>query len=92
MYDETIKRIDGQNERCRQLAKHVFIWVVTAYQQLSLKELQHALAVSSDSEITEIDPSSLVNEMILTSVCAGLVVVDQGSNVVRLVRKSITLY
>jgi hypothetical protein len=87
MYNETMKRVEGQNESSRKLAEHVFIWVIHAYRRLSLTELQHALAVSSDPEMTKMDPSALVDETILISVCAGLVVVDKESDVVRLVRK-----
>lgn len=89
MYNETMKRVEGQNESSRKLAEQVFIWVIHACRRLSLIELQHALAVSSDPEMTEMDPSALVDETILVSVCAGLVVVDKESDVVRLVRELI---
>jgi len=85
IYDETLERIDGQIESDRELAQKVFCWIVHAYRQLSLKELQHALAVSPN--MTEMDPDALVDETILTSVCGGLVVIDKETNVVRLVRK-----
>jgi len=85
VYHETMTRVDGQVESDRKLAEKVFCWVIHAYRQLSLTELQYALAISSD--MTEMDPDALVDETILTSVCAGLVVVDKDSSVVRLVRK-----
>jgi len=82
VYDETMTRVDGQAKGDKELAKQVFCWIIHAYRELSLKELQHALAVSSD--MTEMDPDALIDETILTSVCAGLVVVDKDSSVVRL--------
>lgn len=85
IYHETMKRVDGQIESDRKLAEQVFCWIIHAYRQLSLQELQHALTVSSC--IINIDPDALVDEAILTSVCAGLVVVDKVTSVVRLVRK-----
>jgi hypothetical protein len=85
MYDETLKRVDGQIESDRKLAHKVFCWIIHAYRQLSLEELQHAVAVSPD--MTEMDPDALVDESILTGVCGGLVVVDKDTRVVRLVRK-----
>lgn len=87
MYDETMKRVEGRNENCKKLAKHAFPWIIHAYRQLSLKGLQHALAVSFDSEMTRMEPDALVDEEILTSVCGGLVEVDTKRRVVRLVRK-----
>lgn len=87
IYDETMKRVEGQIKGHRKLAEQAFSWIIYAYRQLSFEELQHALAVSLDSEMTFMDPNALVDEKILTSVCAGLVVVDPQSNIVRLVRK-----
>jgi len=84
-YDETMKRIEGQIEGDRKLAEQVLSWIIHAYRQLSLEELRHALAVSA--EMTKMEPDALVDETILTSVCAGLVVVDQQSGLVHLVRK-----
>lgn len=46
IYDETTRRVDGQIEGDKKLAEQVFCWMTHAYQQLSLEELQHAIAVS----------------------------------------------
>lgn len=85
IYEETLKRIDGQIESDRKLAQQVFCWITHAYRQLTLKELQYALAVSPN--MTEMDPDAIVDEPILTSVCGGLVVIDKETSIVRLVRK-----
>ena len=90
MYDETMKRVEGQTENCKTLAKHVLSWIIYAYRPLTLNELQHAIAVSSDSMMTKLEPDALVDEKILTSVCAGLIVVDAERRIVRLVRKGFT--
>lgn len=87
IYDDIMKRVDAQIESHKRLAEQVFCWIIFAYRPLSFEELQHALAVSSYYEMTKMDPNALVDEAILTSVCAGLVVVDAQSRVVRLVRK-----
>jgi hypothetical protein len=86
IYDNTMERVDGQIEPHRRLAHLTFFWIICACRPLSFKELQHALAISSDLEMTEMDPSALVDKKILTDVCAGLVVVDTTTGV-RLVRK-----
>lgn len=90
MYGETMKRVQGQNETCKTLAKLVFSWIIYAYEPLALNELQHAVAVSSDSKMTKLESDVLVDEKILTSVCAGLVVVDTERSIIRLVRKGFT--
>jgi hypothetical protein len=85
IYDDTMQRVEGQIPGDRELAKCILSWIIYAYRQLSLEELRHAVAVSP--EMTEMDPGALVDETILTSVCAGLVVIHKKSNIVHLVRK-----
>jgi hypothetical protein len=87
LYDETMKRVEEQSEDPRKLAYQALSWIVHANRPLTLKELQHALAVSSDLEMTELGSDSLVDENILTSVCAGLIIVEKRSSIVRLVRE-----
>ena len=84
-YDETMQRIEAQNQEDRELADKVLSWISYALRPLSITELQHALAVDEYSTKTELD--ALPDQEILISVCAGLVVVDDESNAVRLVRK-----
>lgn len=66
--------------------KASIVWVIYARQPLSLGELQHAVATPW---MTDINPESLVPKTLLTSVCAGLVVIDEfeSRSIVRLVRK-----
>ena len=84
-YDEAMNRIEGQSKDDRKLAKEILCWITYARRPLSLEELQHALAVSPG--MTELDIGGLVDVSILTSVCAGLVIVEKQSAVVRLIRK-----
>jgi hypothetical protein len=85
IYNETLQRIDGQVEAKKVLAQKAICWIVHAFRQLSLEELQHALAV--ERGMLEMDPDSLVDESMLTSVCCGLVVIDEDTEVIRLVRE-----
>jgi hypothetical protein len=85
VYDETMKRITRQNRHHASLAERVLSWIVYSQRPLSLIELRHALAVSS--EMVAMDLDAIDDEYSLTSVCAGLVVVDDNSGVIRLVRK-----
>jgi len=85
-YDEAMDRIEQQDEGRKQLSQQVFTWIIHAFRPLSVRELQYALAIEFDT--SEIDPEAIIDEDILISVCAGLVVIDETQHVVRLVRKS----
>jgi hypothetical protein len=83
-YNEAMERIERQNEYDRALAKRVLSWVTHAYRPLTVPELQNALAVVHGTPA--LDPDNITDEEILTSICAGLVVVDE-EQMIRLVRK-----
>jgi hypothetical protein len=83
-YNEAMERIERQNESDRALAKRVLSWVTHARRPLTVPELQHALAVVHGT--TVLDPDNLTDEEILTSICAGLLVVDEEQTV-RFVRE-----
>ncbi|KAI4122405.1 MAG: hypothetical protein LQ341_007311, partial [Variospora aurantia] len=82
-YREALQRIEGQLDNDRELAKRVLSWITFATRPLTTAEICRVLAVEPDK--AEIDPESVYNSEDLVSVCAGLVVVDQESGVIRLV-------
>ncbi|KIM87085.1 hypothetical protein PILCRDRAFT_64497, partial [Piloderma croceum F 1598] len=82
-YREAMDRIAQQSRDDEALAKRVLMWITYAERPLSLMELRHA--VSTLPGMTDIDSESLVQEQLLTSVCAGLVAVDEDGNIVRLI-------
>ncbi|KAJ7582105.1 ankyrin repeat-containing domain protein [Mycena floridula] len=85
-YDETMDRIDSQEESCAPLARQVFKWLVYAKRPLSMLELRHALAISLDS--TRMDYDAITTAEILVEICGGLVVTeknDEGVDFPRLV-------
>src|SRR5271155_4562725 len=84
-YDEAMERVERQDDSRTQLAKQVLSWITYAVRPLSVKELQHALAVMPDT--TKLDPDDITDDEILTSICAGLVVIDEERNIIGLVRK-----
>src|SRR5271156_6691245 len=47
-YDDAMTRIEGQEEGYRQLARKVLFWIIHAKRALSAREVQHAVAVSTD--------------------------------------------
>jgi hypothetical protein len=83
MYEEAMRRIESQNSDDKQLAERVLLWITFALKPLTLKELQHALAVEPDE--TDLDEEDLPDEELLASVCAGLVTVDREGDIIRLV-------
>ncbi|KAJ6487291.1 ankyrin repeat domain-containing protein, partial [Mycena vulgaris] len=83
-YEIAIQRIDAQSNADRKTAHSAITWVANAKRPLTVEELQVALAVKpgmrkldEEEDLTDID--------IILSVCAGLVIVDRESSVVRLV-------
>ncbi|KFX95786.1 hypothetical protein V490_03675 [Pseudogymnoascus sp. VKM F-3557] len=82
-YDDAIKRIETQLTDDSKLAKSVLSWITYAEQPLTTEELCHALAVNPDD--TDFDEDNVLDVDDIVSVCAGLVTVDEESNIIRLV-------
>ena len=82
-YDQAMERINNQRQGLKALADQALTWIIFALRPLTVIELQHALAVELDDP--ELDEENLpdANERIAS--CAGLVVVDEESEVIRLV-------
>jgi ankyrin repeat protein len=82
-YRDALYRIKGQLGGDYELAKSVLSWITSAKRPLTTAELCYALAVEVDE--TEIDPENIHDAEDFVSVCAGLVVIDQESTIIRLV-------
>jgi ankyrin repeat protein len=78
-----MERIEGQVKDQEQLAKQVLSWITCAKRPLTVLELQHALAVEVGT--LNLDEENLPDIGDIVSTCAGLVTVDEESNVIRLV-------
>ncbi|KAJ7578078.1 hypothetical protein C8J56DRAFT_1111897, partial [Mycena floridula] len=89
-YDETMRRIKAQGEDDCTLAYQVFMWLTYVQRPLKMRELQYALAISP--EMTEMEEDAIVDVELLTAVCAGLVIVEEVSTVVRLVHYTTQQY
>ncbi|ERF69237.1 hypothetical protein EPUS_09501 [Endocarpon pusillum Z07020] len=91
-YKNTVERIQAQQTGFRDLAHKVLSWITYAVRPLTVKELQHALAVSLGD--TKIDEEHIEDEEPMVSVCAGLVTVDASgkSNVIRFVHYTTQAY
>ncbi|KFY95382.1 hypothetical protein V498_03381, partial [Pseudogymnoascus sp. VKM F-4517 (FW-2822)] len=82
-YDDAIKRIEAQQEGCSELAKRVLTWISYAERPLTIEELRHALSVNPGD--TDLDRDNFEDMEDIVSFCAGLVTVDDKSNIVRLI-------
>jgi hypothetical protein len=89
-YEQAIKRIEGQEEGYRELAKRVLAWVTHAKRALYTTQVQHALAVNVG--MAELDEDFLPEVEILGSICARLVTIDKKSDVIQLVHYTMQEY
>ncbi|KAF5616930.1 ankyrin protein [Fusarium sp. NRRL 25303] len=85
-YRDIMRRIYHEKTQSqRDLAYQVLEWLTRATRALTLCELRHALAVEIDSTENYLDEDNLSEEHELVSACAGLVIVDKASGIIRLV-------
>ena len=82
-YSEATKRMDGQLDGDRLLARRTLSWITYAQRLLTTQELCHALAIEPGDRALNSDKVYDVEDVI--SVCAGLVTVDEESNIIRFV-------
>jgi ankyrin repeat protein len=89
-YQEAMERVESQDEGLRQLAKCALSWITNAKTPLTTSELRHALAVEIGE--SEFDKENLPDTEDIVSVCAGLVIIDEESDVIRLVHYTTQVY
>ncbi|KAF8875243.1 hypothetical protein BD779DRAFT_1450238, partial [Infundibulicybe gibba] len=71
-YDEAMSRINNDD---KALAYRIISWVIHAAQPMTIRDLQYALAVQEG--MTALDTNDLYDEAYLTSVCVGLIVLQE---------------
>lgn len=81
-YGEIMKRIENQSHENARRAKEVLLWIVCATRPLNPLELQQGIAVNVGE--SKLSTNNLTNIDDLVSLCAGLVVVDEQTDVIRL--------
>jgi hypothetical protein len=67
----------------QQLARIVLSWITCAERPLTTRELQNAIAIEDDTPVFDEDNLTEVEDIVF--VCAGLVTIDEESNIIRLV-------
>ncbi|KAF7939835.1 hypothetical protein EAE99_001640 [Botrytis elliptica] len=85
-YDDAMKRImEGQETNRKILAMNILMWLSCAKKPLTVRELQHAVAIMElGPDESELDEDDFYDQDLLLTVCAGLVVIDPESGVIRL--------
>jgi hypothetical protein len=82
-YRMALDRISDLQEKPRKLTETILSWLLHAFRLLTVKELQHSLAVRAKDTMLYKD-GIIRNEEFLVSVYAGLVIVDPQSRNIRL--------
>ncbi|KAF3184865.1 hypothetical protein TWF225_005776 [Orbilia oligospora] len=81
-YENTMERIKIYNSGSRNLVHQVLLWITCAKRLLTPLELQHAIAIEVGEN--KLDEDNLPDVKKMVSLCTGLVMVDEKSNVIRL--------
>jgi len=82
-YAKVMKRIEGHEDSFRKLARRILLWITHVRRPITTLELRHALAVEVGEP--ELDEDNLTSTDLIVSVCAGLVTIDEESDIIRLV-------
>ncbi|KAL9587202.1 MAG: hypothetical protein Q9203_003589 [Teloschistes exilis] len=88
-YDRAMERIEATNDQDRAIVMNLLRWVVFATRPLIVAEVEHASSIVIGTSDVDQDNSLRAGE--LTSMCAGLVIVD-ASDIVRLCHFSAQTY
>lgn len=86
IYEGAMERIQSQDRQKKKRGVQVLSWICHAIRPLTVPEILHALAVNPKDE--DLDRLAITSVDILISACAGLVTVDQESNVIRLAHET----
>ena len=90
-YDDAMERIKQQPTK--KLALRVLLWIVYAARPLQLEELQHAIAIDElEPDDRSISEESLTPPSIFINACAGMIKLDEASNIIGLVHKTTQEY
>jgi hypothetical protein len=89
-YDAAMLRIESQPKEEVIIAKRVISWVCRSKHPLNIRELQHALAVELGA--SRFDEDNILDEDIIVSSCAGLIIMKKNSNIPSLVHYTAEKY
>lgn len=82
-YQSAMERIEEQVADQKELAKQILSWIICAKRPITTSELQQALVVEIGE--SQLDGENLPQIEDMVSACAGLVTINEESDVIRLV-------
>ena len=82
-YDGAMQRLENQREGFQLLAKRLLGWLTYSERLMTVKEVQHALAIEPETPDLDEDNLSDIGEIV--GFCAGLVIIDEETQIIRLV-------
>ena len=88
-YDQAMQRIEATNEEERMTVMNFLLWMTFSAEPLTVGEVEHASAIAFGADDIEVE--EIVAASDLTSMCAGLVIID-ASGIVRFVHFSAKSY
>ena len=89
-YTETLQRIEQQDEEDWILARTALTYIFCAKRALKLVELCEIIAMKAED--TDVDESAIPGKSVLLNASAGLIDVDNDSEVVRLAHQTLQEY
>lgn len=92
IYEAALTRIMAQEARKRELAMDLLSYILYAARPLTVHELSHAFAIQDGSRKLEDIHGDILADGYLTSTCAGIVIVDTETSIVRLVHHTAQQY
>lgn len=88
-YGRAMERIEATNKDDRRIVMNFLLWIAFSTRPLTVSEVEHASTISFGA--SDVDRDDILSASELTSMCAGLVIVD-ASDIVRLVHFSAWSY
>ena len=82
-YDGALRRVESQRDGFKLLAKRLLGWVTYSKRLMTVTEVQHALAIEPETQDLDEENLSDVDEIV--GFCAGLVIIDEETQIIRLV-------
>lgn len=90
IYDKAMDRIQSQPPYQVRRAKQILGWIISVKRQLQSAELQYGLAIEPHTSKLDVDNLDPLESLV--SVCAGLVMVDKQSGIIRFVHSTTQSY
>ncbi|RPB14017.1 hypothetical protein P167DRAFT_477962, partial [Morchella conica CCBAS932] len=89
-YDRAMENLRGQAKCCEEMALKILLWLVKARRTLTVDEIRVAISIEDDRY--ELDELDLPDIATLLDICAGLVIIDEDTNTIRLAHYTVQEY